>query len=98
MQELLKCSAASADSFTSLHEGVGQALIGTRKFEKLLKYGLVTKVFLVCLFVSLNEIDKQFVERARVVCLVLLPLMFSDESYRKQVEHKISQANAPVLI
>jgi hypothetical protein len=40
------------------------------------KAGLVPKLFLVCLFITVNSIDKGFVEKARIVCLSVLPLLF----------------------
>lgn len=54
--------------------------------EKLVKAGLVPKLFLVCLFITVNSIDKGFVEKARIVCLSVLPLLFQDLEYRTMVE------------
>lgn len=53
--------------------------------NKLLKYGLVPKLYLVCLFMTLNAVDKAFIEKSRMVCLALLPLMFQDPKFREQV-------------
>ena len=46
-------------------------------------------MFLVSLFVSLNSTDKLFIEKARILSLAILPLMFPDLAYRKIVEDKI---------
>lgn len=51
----------------------------------MIKTGLVAKLFLVCLFITLNAVDKQFIEKARIICLATLPLMFGDKTYEKQV-------------
>jgi hypothetical protein len=75
-------------NFDAINEVLSKGLIGCRA-EKLIKYGLVPKLFLCCLFITLNAVDKQFVERARVLCLGMLPLMFADTQYRAQVEIKI---------
>ena len=47
------------------------------------------KLFLVCLFITVNVVDKSFVEKARIVCLATLPLMFAEQNYRLKVEKKI---------
>ena len=46
-------------------------------------------MFLVSLFVSLNSTDNLFIEKARILSLAILPLMFPDLAYRKIVEDKI---------
>jgi hypothetical protein len=62
-----------------------------------------SKYFLMSLLISLNTVDKVFIEKSKVLALSLLPLMFSDSgvesgdgdsgklSYRKIVEEKIAQ-------
>jgi hypothetical protein len=63
------------------------------KTDKLTKFGLVSKLFLVCLFITLNATDKKFIEQARVICLATLPLMFTDLKYKEIVEQQVRQAN-----
>ncbi len=75
---LESCSFEEVWLFLSKH------LIGT-KTEKLVKAGLVAKLFLVCLFITLNAVDKQMIEKARIICLATIPLMFTDKSYEKEV-------------
>ena len=68
-----------------------------------------SKYFLMSLLISLNTVDKVFIEKSKVLALSLLPLMFSESavdandtadntkiSYRKIVEEKIAQ-NAPSI-
>lgn len=56
---------------------LSKQLLGA-KTERLIKLGLVEKLFLVCLFITLNGLDKQMVEKARLICLCTLPLLFND--------------------
>ena len=70
---------------------ISQSLIGC-KVDRFLKHGLVAKLFLVCLFMTVNSQDKTFVEKARSLCLATLPLMFkSDEKFKDQVEVMVKQ-------
>jgi len=60
------------------------------------------KFFLMSLLISLNTIDKDFIEKSKILSLSLLPLMFSDSAvggsdeneekmnYRRIVEEKIA--------
>ena len=50
-------------SFEDVQLELAKALIGT-KTEKLIKAGLVPKLFLVCLFITVNVVDKSFVEQS----------------------------------
>lgn len=59
------------------------------RLKKLSGYNLHAKIFLVSLFVSLNAVDHSFVEKARVLALSILPLMFGEKKYREEVEQKI---------
>ena len=60
-----------------------------KKVEKFCKYNLHSKLFVVSLFIGLNTTDKKFLEKSRVLCLSLLPLMFQSVDYRKTVEEKL---------
>ena len=40
---------------------------------------------------SLNAVDKKVIERSKVLCLSVLPLMFEDEKFREMVESSISE-------
>ena len=39
---------------------------------------------------SLNSIDKKAIERSKILCLSVLPLMFEDEKFREIVESAIT--------
>ena len=43
------------------------------------------------LFISLNAVDKNFVEKAKTLALAILPLMFGDAKYRAEVEQKLTE-------
>jgi hypothetical protein len=73
-----------ACSFEEVQLQLSKQLIGA-KTDKFVKAGLVAKLFLVCLFITLNAVDKQMIEKARIVCLATLPLMFADKVYERQV-------------
>ena len=59
------------------------------RLRKFCSNNLHSKIFLVSLFVGLNSTDKMFIEKARILSLAILPLMFTDLAYRKIVEDKI---------
>jgi hypothetical protein len=40
-----------------------------------------SKYFLMSLLISLNSVDKVFIEKSKVLTLALLPLMFSDANF-----------------
>jgi hypothetical protein len=40
---------------------------------------------------SLNAIDKKVIERSKILCLSVLPLMFEDEKFREVVESAIAE-------
>ena len=40
---------------------------------------------------SLNSLDKKVIERSKVLCLSVLPLMFEDEKFRELVEYNLIQ-------
>lgn len=67
--------------FEEIYQNLAKNLIGS-KTDKLIKAGLIPKLFLVCLFMTVNSIDKSFIERARIICLATLPLMFTELIYR----------------
>lgn len=74
-----------------------------QKVRKFTTSNMHSKYFLMSLLISLNTVDKVFIEKSKVLALSLLPLMFSDTnfdatdaisgkiSYRKIVEEKIAQ-------
>ena len=74
-----------------------------QKVRKFTTTNMHSKYFLMSLLISLNTVDKVFIEKSKVLALSLLPLMFSDTifdaiddnngkfSYRKIVEEKIAQ-------
>lgn len=65
--------------------------------EKFVKAGLLPKLFLVCLYVTVTAIDKQFVEKARTLCLATLPQMFADSAFALQVQQMIG-GNVAALV
>jgi len=75
-------------TFDEIYNLISKQLIGTR-YDKFMKSGLQTKLFLVCLFITLNAVDKQFIEKARIICLAVLPSMFNDKTYEKNVQIEI---------
>ena len=40
---------------------------------------------------SLNSMDKKTIERSKILCLTVLPLMFEDEKFREIVESAIAE-------
>ena len=76
---------------------MSKQLIGS-KTDRLVKSGLSVKLFLVSLFITLNAVDKQMIEKARIICLVTLPLMFTDSTFNKKVQLEIKQADLASLI
>lgn len=40
---------------------------------------------------SLNSLDKKVIERSKILCLCVLPLMFEDEKFREIVESAITE-------
>lgn len=74
-----------------------------QKIKKFTQANMHGKFFLMSLLISLNTIDKVFIEKSKTLSLSLLPLMFSDSAvggpdenedkvnYRRIVEEKIAQ-------
>jgi hypothetical protein len=66
-----------------------------QKIKKFTAANMHSKYFLMSLLISLNTIDKHFIEKAKTLAISLLPLMFSDAdenlNYRQIVEEKIAQ-------
>ena len=61
------------------------------KIKKFLSYNLHCKYFLVSLFMSLKSVDKKVIEKSKIICLSVLPLMFEDEKFREVVESMIQE-------
>ena len=40
---------------------------------------------------SLNSMEKKVIERSKILCLSVLPLMFEDEKFRELVESQIAE-------
>ena len=40
---------------------------------------------------SLNSMDKKIIEKSKILCLSVLPLMFEDEKFREIVESAIAE-------
>lgn len=59
------------------------------KIKKFIQYKLHQKYFVIGLFMSLNALDNKIIERSKVLCLSVLPLMFEDEKFREIVESAI---------
>jgi hypothetical protein len=58
-------------------EGHGRGAPQTieQKLKKFIGNSLHTKLFLLGLFMSLNSVDRSYIEKSRVLCLSLLPLV-----------------------
>ena len=87
-----------AGGFEPIYQNICGALFSSQskasldvKIKKLTGYNIHAKLFLVALFITLNAIDKNFVEKAKTLALGILPLMFSDKEYREEVEKKLSE-------
>ena len=59
------------------------------KIKKFIKCNLERKFFITGLFMALNSNNKKTIERAKVLTVSVLPLMFENERFREQVEQKI---------
>jgi hypothetical protein len=66
-----------------------------QKIKKFTQSNMHSKYFLMSLVISLNTLDRHFIEKAKILAISLLPLMFTDDtdklSYRQIVEERITQ-------
>ena len=59
------------------------------KLRKLSSGNLHAKFFLVGIFMALNSTDKVLIEKSKILSICVLPLMFTDLDYRREVEENI---------
>lgn len=78
-------------------KGKEQQMLIDKQVRKFMQYKIHSKVFLLTLAMTMNLKSSGYqhdqislIERSRLLCLAILPLMFDDETCREEIETLIS--------